>query len=93
MARGEAEVIGFDRPFQQDGRGPDILVQNRRNQQAEKPCFRMRLNGLTYVPQVIITDQLKGYAAAKRVILPGMEHRQHRYLNHRAEHAHPPTRQ
>jgi hypothetical protein len=43
------------------------------------------------VPRVIITDQLKSYGAAKREILPGVEHRQHRYLNHRAENSHQPV--
>jgi putative transposase len=47
----------------------------------------------TYAPRVIITDKLKSYGAAKREILPGVEHRQHRYLNNRAENSHQPTRQ
>ena len=42
---------------------------------------------------MIITDKLKSYGAAQRESLPGVEHRQHRYLNHRAEHSHQPTRQ
>jgi putative transposase len=42
---------------------------------------------------VLITDQLKSYGAAKREILPNVEHRQHRYLNNRAENSHQPTRQ
>jgi transposase-like protein len=41
---------------------------------------------------VIITDKLKSYGAAKREILPGVEHRQHKGLNNRAEHSHQPTR-
>jgi putative transposase len=41
---------------------------------------------------VIVTDKLKSYAAAKRQILPGVEHRQSRYLNNRAEVSHQPTR-
>ena len=51
------------------------------------------LKGLTYVPRVIITDKLKSYGAAKQEMLPGVEHRQHRYLNNRAENSHQPTRQ
>jgi putative transposase len=35
----------------------------------------------------------KAYGAAKQEILPGVEHRQHRYLNNRAENSHQPTRQ
>jgi putative transposase len=41
---------------------------------------------------VIITDKLKSYAAAKRELLPGVEHRQHKGLNNRAENSHQPTR-
>jgi putative transposase len=36
---------------------------------------------------------LKSYGAAKQENLPSVEHRQHRYLNNRAEHPHQPTRQ
>jgi len=47
---------------------------------------------LCYVPRVIVTDTLGSYAAAKREILPGVEHRQSRYLNNRCEVSHQPTR-
>jgi putative transposase len=42
---------------------------------------------------VIITDKLGSYGAAKREVLPSVEHRQHRYLNNRAENSYQPTRQ
>jgi putative transposase len=42
---------------------------------------------------VIITDKLKSYGAAKREMLPGVEHRQSRSLTNRCEHSHRPTRQ
>ena len=71
----------------------DILVQSRRNKKAAKKFFRKLLKGCQYVPRVIITDQLKSYGAAKRELLPSVEHRQHRYLNNRAESSHQPTRQ
>jgi putative transposase len=81
------------RAVDQDGNVLDILVQRRRNKHAAKKCFRTLLKGLTYVPRVIITAKLKSYGAAKREILPGVEHRQHRYFNNRAENSHQPTRQ
>jgi putative transposase len=81
------------RAVDQDGHVLDILVQNRRNKKAAKKFFRKLLKGLTYVPRVIITDKLKSYGAAKQEMLPGVEHRQHRYLNNRAENSHQPTRQ
>jgi putative transposase len=81
------------RAVDQDGNILDILVQSRRNKKAAKKFFRKLLKGLTYVPRVIITDKLKSYGAAKREILPGVEHRQSRYLNNRCESSHLPTRQ
>jgi len=59
----------------------DILVQRRRNKRAAKKCFRKLLKGLLYVPRVIMTDTLKSYGAAKREMLPGVEHRQSRSRN------------
>jgi putative transposase len=64
-----------------------------RDTHAAKTFFRKLLKGLTYVPRVIITDKLPSYSAAKQEILPSVEHRQHRYLNNRAENLHQPTRQ
>ena len=81
------------RAIDQDDNVLDILVQSRRNKQAAKKFFRKLLKDLTYVPRVIITDKLKSYGAAKREILPGVEHRQSRYLNNRCENSHRPTRQ
>src|SRR4030095_3525620 len=81
------------RAVDQQGHVLDILVQRRRNKQAAKKFVRTPLKGLGYVPRVIITDKLKSYGAAKQEMLPGVEHRQHRYLNTRAENSHQPTRQ
>ena len=47
-----------------------------------------RLNGLTDMPRPIIMGELMSYGAAKQEMLPGMEPRQHRYLNTCAEHSH-----
>jgi putative transposase len=81
------------RAVDQDGHVLDILVQRRRDKRAARKFFRKLLKGLTYVPRVIITDKLKSYEATKREVLPNVEHRQHRYLNIRAENSHQPTRQ
>jgi putative transposase len=35
------------------------------------------------VPRALITDKLKSYAAAKREIMLGVKHRQHKGLNNR----------
>ena len=80
------------RAIDQDGHVLDILVQSRRNTKAAMRFFRKLLGSSQRVPRVIITDKLKSYAAAKRRILPGVEHRQSRYLNNRIEVSHQPTR-
>jgi len=79
------------RAVDQHGTVLDVLVQSRRNTKAAKRFFKKLLKGLQYVPRVIVTDKLRSYGAAKRKILPGVEHRQSRYLNNRAEVSHQPT--
>ncbi len=80
------------RAVDQYGNVLDILVQSRRNKGAALKFFRKLLTGCTYVPRVLITDKLASYGAAKREVLPSVEHRQSRYLNNRAENSHQPTR-
>ena len=53
---------------------------------------RKLLKALQYVSRVIVTDKLRSYAAARREILPGVEHRQSRSLNNRVEVSHQLTR-
>ena len=72
----------------QDGPMLDFLVPRRRDKKAAKKFFRKLLKGCHYVPRLIITDQLKSYGSAKREMLSGVEHRQHRYVNNRAENSH-----
>jgi putative transposase len=70
----------------------DILVQSRRAATAAKRLLRKLLKKQGITPRVMITDKLASYGAAKREIMPGVEHRQHRGLNNRAENSHQPTR-
>ena len=43
------------------------------------------LKGNGSAPRVLITDKLRSCDAAKREIMPGIEHRSHKGLNIRAE--------
>jgi putative transposase len=81
------------RAVDQEGNVLDILVQSRRNKAAAKKFFRKLLKGCQYVPRVLLTDKLGSYEAAKKEVLPRVEHRRHRRLNNRAENSHQPTRQ
>ena len=80
------------RAVDQDGFVLDVLVQSRRDAKAAKRLLRQLLKKQGRAPRVLITDKLKSYAAAKRSIMPGVEHRQHKGLNNRAENSHQPTR-
>jgi putative transposase len=77
------------RAVDQHGAVLDILVQSRRNAKAAK---RLLLKKQGVAPRVLITDKLASYAAAKRTVMPGVEHRQHKGLNNCAENSHQPTR-
>jgi len=69
-----------------------ILVQSSRDAKAAKRLLRKLLKKQGRAPRVMITDKLASYAVAKRVVMPGVEHRQHKGLNNRAENSRQPTR-
>jgi putative transposase len=80
------------RAVDQDGFVLDVLVQRRRDQRAAKRLLRKLLKRQGRAPRVMITDKLASYSAAKREMMPGVEHRRHKGLNNRAENSHQPTR-
>src|SRR5919107_1799663 len=80
------------RAVDQHGIVLDILVQSHRNAKAAKRLLRKLPKKQSIAPRVMITDKLASYGAAKREIMPGIEHRQHQGLNNRAENSHQPTR-
>src|SRR3978361_534813 len=80
------------RAVDQTGRVLDGLVQSRRDKRAAKRLLRKLLKRQCRAPRVMITDKLPSYGAAKREVMPGVEHRQHKGLNNRAEKSQQPTR-
>ncbi|NTG51561.1 IS6 family transposase [Agrobacterium rhizogenes] len=80
------------RAVDQDGYGLDEIVQTRRDTKATKrlPIRLLRKQGL--VPKRIVTDKLRSHGAAKREVMPDVEHRSHKGLNNRAENSHVPLR-
>ncbi len=81
------------RAVDQTGIVIDILVQPKRDRFAAMRFFRKLLRAAGRRPRVIISDKLRSYAAAKPIVMPRVAHRQHRYLNNRAEDSHQPTRE
>ena len=66
------------RAVDQDGIVLDVLVQSRRDKGAAKRLLRKLLKRQYRAPRVMITDKLASYGAAKREVMPGVEHRQHK---------------
>ncbi len=80
------------RAVDQNGVALDILVQQRRDQNAAERFVRQVVDGVGYEPRVVITDKLASYPPAIRRVLSNSEHRRHKRLNDRAENSHLPTR-
>jgi putative transposase len=74
----------------QDGDEIDILVQKRKDKKAASRFFRKLLKGQQAAPIKIITDKLKSYSAAKKGLIPSVEHSTQQYENNRCELSHQP---
>jgi putative transposase len=80
------------RAVDQDGYVLDEIVQNRRNTKAAKRLLTRLLKKQGFAPKRMITDKLGSYGAARRQVMPDVEHRSHKGLNNRAENSHVPLR-
>jgi putative transposase len=80
------------RAVDQDGYVLDEIVQVRRNTKAAKRLLIRLMKKQGGVPKRIVTDKLGSYGAARRQIMPVVEHRSHKGLNNRAENSHLPLR-
>ncbi|MBB3148388.1 transposase-like protein [Phyllobacterium trifolii] len=80
------------RAVDQDSYVLDEIVQTRRNTKAATRLMIRLLKKQGLTPKRIITDKLRSYGAAKRQVMPKVEHRSHKGLNNRAENAHVPLR-
>jgi transposase-like protein len=56
---------------------------DRRDKSAAKRLLRKLLKCQCRTPRVMVTDKLGSYSAAKRELIPGVEHRRHKGLNNR----------
>ena len=81
------------RAIDQDGDVIDILVQPRRDRRAAERFFRKLLKGQGRTPRRLITDKLRSYSAAHRIVMPSVVHSTQQYENNRAKVSHQPTRQ
>jgi putative transposase len=80
------------RVVDQEGYVLDEIVQIHRDTKAARRLLTRLLRKQGRPPKRIITDKLGSYAAAKREVMPNVEHRSHKGLNNRAENSHVPIR-
>ena len=80
------------RAVDQDGYVLDEVVQTRRDTKAAKRLLRRLLKKQGCPPRRLITDKLPSYGAAKREVMPGVDHWSHKGMNNRAENSHVPLR-
>jgi putative transposase len=81
------------RAVDHDGDEIDILVQKRKDKKAAIRFFLKLLKGQQATPIMIVTDKLRSYSAAKKELIPDVEHSTQQYENNRCELSHQPGRQ
>ncbi len=89
----KGEVFWLWRLVDSTGEEIEILLQRRRNAKSAIRFLKKALKRIGQPPRVMVTDKLKSYNKAHRVLLRTSEHRSHKRLNNRAENSHQPTRE
>ena len=79
------------RAVDDEGEVLDLLVQRRRDKAAAVKLMRKLLKKQGFAPDVMVTDKLRSYGAAKAEIGLSARHEQGLRKNNRAENSHQPT--
>jgi len=80
------------RAVDDEGEVLDLLVQRRRDKAAAVKLMRKLLKKQSFAPDVLVTDKLRSYGAAKVEIGLSARHEQGLRRNNRAKNSHQPTR-
>ena len=80
------------RAVDDEGEVLDLLVQRQRGKTAAVKLMRKLMKKQGFVPDVLVTDRLRSYGAAKAELKLTARHEQGRRRNNRAENSHQPVR-
>jgi putative transposase len=80
------------RAVDDEGEVLDLLIQRRRDKSAAVKLMRKLLKKQGFAPEVLVTDKLRSYGAAKAEIGLSARYEQGLRKNNRAEKSHQPTR-
>ena len=79
------------RAIDAEGEVLDVLVQSKRNKRAALNLMRKLLKKYEFVPDKLVTDDLKSYTAAVKDLGIAKRHERGRWRNNRAENSHQST--
>jgi transposase-like protein len=88
----DGRLVYLWRAVDAEGEVLDVLVQAKRNKHAALRLMRKLLKKYGFVPEKLITDDLRSYSAAARDLGIENRHERGRWRNNRAENSHQPTR-
>src|ERR1039458_9732738 len=88
----DGRMVYLWRAVDAEGEVLDVLVQSRRDNHAALKLMRNLLKKYGFVPDRLITDDLRSYDAAARELGIENRHERGRWKNNRAENSHQPTR-
>jgi len=88
----DGRMVYLWRAVDAEGEVLDVLVQSKRNKGAALKLMRKLLKKYAFVPDRMITDELRSYGAAARELGIENRHERGRWKNNRAENSHQPTR-
>src|ERR1700678_2049535 len=88
----DGRMVYLWRAVDAEGEVLDVLVQSKRNKHAALKLMRKLLRKYAFVPERLVTDDLRSYSAAVHVLGIQRRHVRGRWKNNRAENSHQPTR-
>src|ERR1700684_755772 len=83
----DGRMVYLWRAVDAEGEVLDVLVQSKRNKHAALKLMRKLLKKYGFVPDRMITDDLRSYGAAARDLGIESRHERGRWKNNRAEHS------
>ena len=88
----DGRMLYLWRAVDAEGEVLDVLVQSKRNKHAALKLMRKLLKKYAFVPERLVTDDLRSYGAAVRDLRIESRHERGRWKNNRVENSHQPTR-
>jgi transposase-like protein len=88
----DGRMLYLWRAVDAEGEVLDVLVQSKRNKHAALKLMRELLKKYAFVPERLVTDDLRSYGAAVRDLRIESRYERGRWKNNRVENSHRPTR-